>query len=156
MYIELYSEKTFAQCMSELNERLHAKGTSTRPEMDGWIDKSGNFLLSISRPVVLNIHRRTKVRGKVERKNNQTIIRADVPSGVNPQGQVVVYLAFAVIIFMLLANGNSVAALLPVPFALYLYIPMRGDFLNKDILVNDLQKTLKAKTTPIKKDPVPK
>ncbi len=147
----LYSDKTVAQCLTAINARMHAKGTSTHPALDGWVEKGGAFALGISTPVVGKFARRTTLKAKVERQSGVTIIRGSVPNGVSKQGQLVVFGALALLLVTMLANGNALFALLLIPFAAYLYIPMRGDLLNSEILIDEVQKTLKAKPKPPKK-----
>ncbi len=147
----LYSEKTVAQCMTAINARMQAKGTSTRPALDGWVEKGGAFSLGISTPVIGKFARRTTLNAKVERQSGVTIIRGSVPNGSSKEGQLVVFGGLALVAATMIANGNALFALLMIPFAAYLYIPMRGDLLNSEILIDEVQKTLKAKPKPPKK-----
>ncbi|MEP7293329.1 MAG: hypothetical protein ABI835_16215, partial [Chloroflexota bacterium] len=87
MRFVLYSEKTVTQCMSAVNERMHAKETSTRPALDGWVEKSGTFSISLSAPVIGKFRRRTALTAKVERQSGITVIEGSVPSGASREGQ---------------------------------------------------------------------
>ncbi len=151
MRFVLYSEKTVAQCLTAINARMHVKGTSTHPALDGWVEKGGAFALGVSTTVVGKFSRRTTLKAKVERQSGVTVIRGSVPNGGSKQGQLVVFGALALVAATMIANGNVLFALLMIPFAAYLYIPMRGDLLNSEILIDEVQKTLKAKPKPPKK-----
>ncbi len=151
MRFVLYSEKTVAQCMTAINARMHAKGTSTHPVLEGWVEKSGAFSLSISTKVIGKFARRTTLKAKVERQSGVTIIRGSVPNGSSKQGQLIVFGGLALVAATMFANGNALFAVMLIPVAAYLYIPMRGDLLNSEILIDEVQKTLKAKPKPPKK-----
>ncbi len=151
MRFVLYSEKTVAQCLTAINARMQAKGTSTRPALDGWVEKGGAFALAVSTTVIGKFARRTTLKAKIERQSGVTIIRGSVPNGSTKQGQLVVFGGLTLVAATMIANGNVLFALLMLPFAAYLYIPMRGDLLNSEILIDEVQKTLKAKPKPPKK-----
>jgi hypothetical protein len=136
--------------MSAVNERLHLKGTSTRPGMDGWVDKSGAFSISVSTPVIGKLQRTTHLRAKVAREHGMTVIKGDVPGGTSPQGQWLVFAALGLVALFLVGSGSALLGLVVVPFAALLYIPMKGDYVNSETLVSEVQKVLKAKTTPPK------
>ncbi|HLU09938.1 MAG TPA: hypothetical protein VK003_09750 [Oceanobacillus sp.] len=150
MRFTLYTDKPVSQCMSAITERLHVKGTSTRPGIDGWVDKKGIFSMGVSSPVIGKLHRKTYLRAKIERENGVTIIKGDVPTGASPQGQLVVFGALALVALVLIVSGSMLLGLIIIPFAAILYIPMKGDYHNSEFLLNEVQKTLKAKPTPPK------
>ena len=150
MRFVLYTEKTVSQCMTAINERLHLKGTSTRPGMDGWIDKSGAFAISVSTPVIGKLHRTTHLQAKVTRENGVTVIKGDVPGGASPRGQWLVFAALALVALFLVGSGSPLLGLVLVPFAALLYIPMKGDYANSEVLIGEVQKVLKARITPPK------
>lgn len=145
MHFVLYSDLNVAQGMTALIERMNARPTSTRPDLDGWVDKSGRFSLRVSMPVLAGIHRRTTLRGRMMREGSRTVIEGQVSSGVPPQNIPLVYAALIAIIILILGNGGSMFALLLIPAGLLLYIPMRGDYDNSRLLMGELQKTLKAR-----------
>lgn len=147
----LYTEKTPAQALTAINARMQAKESASRASLGGWVEKSGAFALSVSTPVIGRFHRRTVMRGKIERENGVTTVRGDVPSGVDKQGQIVVFVALGLLAVLLLTSGNAVPALAVIPLGAYLYIPMTGDHTNCDLLMGELQRTLKAKEKPPKK-----
>lgn len=147
----LYTEKTPAQALTAINARMQAKESASRASLGGWVEKNGAFALSVSTPVIGRFHRRTVMRGKIERENGVTTVRGDVPSGVDKQGQIVVFVALGLLAVLLLTSGNAVPALAVIPLGAYLYIPMTGDHTNCDLLMGELQRTLKAKEKPPKK-----
>jgi hypothetical protein len=146
----LYTEKTVSQCLTAINERMHVKETSTRPALDGWVEKSGAFSLSLSAPVMGRFARRTALKAKVERENGVTIIQGSVPGGVSRNGQIAIFIALALIALTIIGSGNLLIGLLLVALAAVLYIPMQGDYLNSAALLDEVQKTLKAKSAPPK------
>lgn len=151
MRFVLYSEKTVAQCLTAINARMHVKATSTRPALDGWVEKSGTFSISMTETIVGKFSRRTALQAKVEREGGITIIRGSVPSGVNREGQAVVFVALALVALTIIGSGNVLVGLLLIPIAAYLYIPLHGDYLNSAVLVDEVEKTLKAKAKPPRK-----
>jgi hypothetical protein len=136
--------------MSAINERLHVKGTSVRPGLDGWVDKKGTFSIGMSSPVIGKLNRKTYLRAKVEREGGVTTIKGDVPTGASPQGQLLVFGALALVAAVLIGSGSMLLGLVVIPFAAILYIPMKGDYYNSEILLSEVQKALKAKPTPPK------
>jgi hypothetical protein len=147
----LYTDKTPAQALSAINARLLAKESSARASLGGWVEKSGAFSLSVATPVIGRFERRTIMQGKIERGEGVTVVRGDVPSGVDKQGQLIVFIALALLAVLMLVSGNVLPALVVIPLGAYLYIPMTGDRGNSEILMHELQRTLKAKETPPKK-----
>jgi hypothetical protein len=148
-----YSEKTVAQCLSALNERLRAKGTRT--ELDGWIDKGGEFSISTATRIAGAFTRRTYLRGKVERKDRQTVITGSVPDGAPLKGQLLVFFGLGLLGVILILMGNPTFGLAMLPIGIALYVPMKGDYKNSAVLIGELQRALKAKSTPIKKPDTP-
>lgn len=136
--------------MTAINERLHLKGTSSRPSMDGWVDKGGAFSMGVSMPVIGKLHRTTYLRAKVSRENGVTTIRGDVPGGANRQGQMLVFAALGLVALALAGGGNPLFGLVIIPLAAILYIPMNGDYENSELLIGEVQRVLKAKPTPPK------
>lgn len=151
MEFVLYSEKTVAQCVSALNERLQGRGG--KYNLDGWTEKGGKFALSLESPVfppsMPRIMRRTELRAIAEKEGAQTVIQGIVPDGVTPVGRVWIYAAMIILgLFMVLAN-QLVVALTLIPLGVALYVPMKGDYVNSELLLNEVQRLLKARYTPI-------
>jgi hypothetical protein len=147
----LYSEKTVTQCLTAINARMHVKGTGSRPTLDGWVEKNGAFSISMSAPVIGKFARRTVLKAKVERESGVTVIRGSVPHGVSREGQAIIFVALALVAVIIITEGNALFGFLLIPFAAYLYIPLHGDYLNSAMLIDEVQKTLKAKPKPPKK-----
>jgi hypothetical protein len=154
MHFTLYTDKTVAQCLTAINERMHLKESSTRPALDGWVEKSGSFSISVSTPVIGRFTRRTALRAKVERENGMTVITGSVPGGVARNGQIVVFVALALVVLTIIGGGNLLLGLLPLVLAPIFYIAMQGDYLNSTTLLDEVQKALKAKPSPPKKGAV--
>ena len=151
MRFELYTDKTVAQCLTAINARMQAKETSTRPAIDGWVEKGGAFSISTSTRVVGRFNRRTHLSARLERENGVTVIRGNVATGVDRQGQALVFIALGLMVVLFASGGNVAPALVLLPLAAYLYIPMKGDYINSDVLLTELQRLLKAKSSPPKK-----
>lgn len=151
MRFVLYTDKTVSQCMNALNERMQAKPTKTRPELGGYIEKSGTFSLTIKTKVVGRFPRRTRLNATAKREKGVTVINGYVADGITPQwlrilGGIVL-LVCAVLIF----SGQPMLALVTILFGVIFYIPMRGDYVNSDLLLIEVEKTLKASPKPPKK-----
>lgn len=152
MRFVMYTDKNVAQAMSAINERLHVPGTKSRPQLDGWVEKSGRFAIGVTTTVRWRFDRRTYLYGKAERQGGITIVEGTVSGGVGRDGQIVVFAALLVIALLTLSQGNAILAIVAVLAGLALFIPMRGDYNNSEILLSELQKALNAKFTPPKKD----
>lgn len=150
MQFEYYTEKTIAQCLTALNARMQAKPTSTRPALDGWVEKSGRFSLGVTMPVIGRFKRTTYLQAKLARQGGVTQISGSVSSGIPRDGQILVYAALAVVVLVMALSGSIYGWLL-VPFGALLYIPMKGDDTNSTLLLDELQKTLKARAKPPRK-----
>ncbi|NDJ62850.1 MAG: hypothetical protein GYB67_17145 [Chloroflexi bacterium] len=148
MRVVLYTDKTVRECMSAINERMQAKATSARPALDGWVNKSGEFSLGVSMQVAGRFNRTTYLRGKVEKQGGYSVVTCDVANGVERRGQIIVFIALGLVALVMLGSGNALFALILIPFALLLYIPMEGDHQNSETLVNEVQRTLKARAKP--------
>jgi hypothetical protein len=147
VHFVLYTDKTVPQCLTAINERMHVKESSTRPALDGWVEKGGAFSISLSAPVMGRFARRTALKAKVERENGVTVIQGSVPGGVSRNGQIVIFIALALVALTIIGGGNLLIGLLLIALAAILYIPMQGDYLNSTALLDEVQKTLKAKPT---------
>ncbi len=150
MRFTLYTEKTVPQSMSAINGRLQAKETASRPALDGWIEAGGGFSLQVTMPVIGKFGRTTRLKGHVERQPGITVVRGVVPGGSSPRERVVALGALALLGVLIAAAGSPLLALLLIPGGFVLYLPMAGDYANGPLLVNEVQRTLKAKTTPPK------
>ena len=148
MRFTYYTDKTVAQCMSALNERLQQKGTSSRPGLEGWVEKNGNFSLAITSKVVKRFPRTTRLQGKAERLGSVTVIKGSVADGVTPREQVVIVGALALVGLFIISTGNLLPGLIAIAAGVVLNVPLMGDYQNSEMLTSEIQKTLKAKTTP--------
>jgi hypothetical protein len=146
--VVFYTDKTVSQSMTALNERLQSKGSRN---LEGWVEKSGHFSLSIATPVIGKIMRRTHLRGKVERESGVTQVTVNVPSGATKVGQLVIFLGCGLLALALLANGTFIPGLLILAAGGALYIPLAGDQKNSPLLLSEVQRTLKAGSKPPKK-----
>lgn len=147
MRMVLYTEKTVAQSLSALTERLGSAGK----RLDGWVEKNGSFSMSTTSPVIGKISRRTRIHGKVEKGQGITTVTIHVSSGADRRGQIMIFVALGVIALILLASGNLALALLLAFAGAALYIPLAGDHRNSPTLISEVQRSLKATTKPPKK-----
>ncbi|MCA9906373.1 MAG: hypothetical protein KC547_21100 [Anaerolineae bacterium] len=148
MRVVFFTDKTVSQCMTALHERLQARGTRS---LEGWVEKNGNFELSIATPVIGKVTRRTYLRGKAERESGVTQVKVDVSSGADRRGQIIIFIACTLVAAALLANGALAFALLALAAGGALYIPLAGDHKNSPLLISEVQRTLKATTKQPKK-----
>jgi hypothetical protein len=150
----MYTDKTVSQAMSAINERLHAPPSKSRPQLDGWVEKNGRFAISTSSKLRWRFSRRTHLYGKAERQSGVTVIEGNVPGGVSHEGQAVIFGALLLVgLLIFFIQGNALFAIVAVMVGMALFIPLRGDYHNSEILLSELQKTLNARLTPPKKMP---
>ena len=148
----MYTDKTVAQSMRAINDRIHATGTRTRPQMDGWVEKSGRFAMAVTTTVRWRFRRKTFLHGRAERESGMTVVRGNVPSGLSRNKQALV-LGMMIVIGLALGftQGSAILTIVAVLAGAAFSIPMQGDFDNSEILLSDLQKALKAKFAPPKR-----
>lgn len=144
MQFVYYSEKTVSQCMIALNEKLHHKGG----RLDGWVEKNGRFSITISSVVWRRFSRTTHLNGRVEKENGITVIRGSVSDGADPRNRSIIYGILILVGVLLILSGNLIPGLLAATSPLLLNIPLEGDYNNSQALLNEVQRTLKAKPTP--------
>jgi len=146
----LYTDKTVSQCLSALNERMQQKGTKSRPEIDGWIEKSGQFSISVSQPVLGRFPRSTRLNADIQREKGITVIRGSVSDGVNPFWLRVLGVVVGIIALVMVLNNQAMLAVITLIFAAIAYVPLRGDYINSDLLLIEVERTLKANPKPPK------
>lgn len=149
MRFVMYTEKTVPQAMRAINDRLQTAGTKSR-KFDGWVEKSGRFTFSVTTPVHGRFKRKTVMRGQAEREGGITVVRGDVPGGLSRNRQMIVFAAMIMIALLLLGQGNALVAIAVLICTAALSIPLQGDFDNSELLLTELQRTLKARFTPPK------
>jgi hypothetical protein len=150
-----YSEKTPSQCMIALNERLQTKNA----KLEGWVEKSGRFSISVTTPVLRRFSRTTRMQGSVVKENGVTVIRGFVPDGVEARQRAIIFGTLVLVGVLLILGGSTLPGILALLAPLPLNIPLEGDFNNYQILIAELQRTLKAKAappTPARKPSAPK
>lgn len=152
MDFTLFTEKSTAECIKALSERLEAKATRTRPALDGYAEKKGGrFALTLSQPVVGPIQRSTRLEGHIAREHGLTVIRGSVPDGAPPRARwIVVGALLAAAVIALVAAQIIVTAVL-IPAALGVYVLLKGDYENGDRLLVEVERALKANPIPPKK-----
>ena len=126
MQVVLYTEKTVAQSLTALNARMQAKATSTRPSLDGWVEKSGRFSVGVTSGVFGRFTRTTFLHGKLERQGTATVIKGNVSRGATKENKIIIYASLAVLALALAGGGNLWMAAVLVPVAGALYIPLTG------------------------------
>jgi hypothetical protein len=138
-----YSEKTVSQCMLALNERLHQKSG----KLEGWVEKNGNFSLSVSTSVLRRFNRSTRLQGHVEKENGVTVVRGYVSDGADPQNRYIIYGILVLLGVLLAIAGYLLIGLIVIGIIFPLNIPLEGDHINSDKLTGEVQRTLKAKAS---------
>ncbi|MBZ0282205.1 MAG: hypothetical protein K8L97_15800 [Anaerolineae bacterium] len=139
-----YTDKTVSQCMIALNERLQTKSA----KLEGWVEKSGRFSLGVTTTVMRRFPRTTRLDARVERENGMTVIKGFVSDGVEPRQRAIIYGALVLAGVFIIISGSLLPGLLALIAPLPLNIPLEGDCNNSQILLSELQRTLKAKSTP--------
>lgn len=151
MRFVLFTDKPVAQCMRALNDRLQAKGTKSRPELEGWIEKGGRFSLAVTSPVARRLSRKTRLNGDMTRDGSTTVIRGYVPDGVGPAGMRLLMIAWVVVFVALVVTDNPMVAFVLLLAGAMAYVPLHGDYVNSEILLIEVERTLGASPRPPKK-----
>lgn len=144
MQFSLYTEKTVSQCLKDLNERLHARATKNSPDLGGWVDKDGTFSLTVTTPVLKRFRRTTRLTANVYRDKNVTVIDGYVSGGMSPSVMQTVGIVLAGVCLYIAWQGELMFALMLLIGAFIAYIPLYGDYINSDVLLVIVEKTLKA------------
>lgn len=144
MHFTYYTDKTVSQCMMALNERLHAKNG----KLEGWTEKKGGFSLAVTSTVMRRFSRRTELHAKVERDNNITVVRGAVSDGIDLQRRAVIYGMLVLVGVLIILRGGLFPGLIAFLAPLALNIPLEGDYNNSQVLIAEVQRTLKARETP--------
>lgn len=148
MRFTLYTEKTVAQCLSALNARMQAKGSAARPALGGWVEKNGRFALSVSTRILNRFSRTTHLTGQLERRGSVTIVTGRVNDGGGPRERMLISAALGLAAVVLIALGELVPALIAAAAAAVLNLLLAGDRQNRDILIGEVRRALKARETP--------
>lgn len=151
MQFTLYTEKTVSQCLKDLNERLHAKPTKNSPDLDGWVAKDGSFALTVTAPVLKRFRRKTRLTANIYRQKNVTMIDGYVSGGLSPSVLQVLGIILGIFCIYVALQGQMMTALMLLVAGLVAYIPLHGDYINSDVLLVIVEKTLKADPKPPKK-----
>lgn len=144
----MYTDKTVPQAMSAINARLHTPSGKGRPQLDGWVEKSGRFALTVTTQVRWRFRRRTTLNARAERREGLTVIEGSVPGGASREGQAIVFGALVLVAALGMAQGNAILALVALAAGAAFFVLLEGDYANSEILLSELQKTLKAQLTP--------
>jgi hypothetical protein len=148
----MYTDKSVAQSMRAINERLHATGTKSRPQIDGWVEKSGNFAMSVTTTVRWKFKRKTFLQARAKRDGGFTVIQGNVPGGLSRDKQMLVIGIMIVIGLVLgITQSNVIMTIVLVLAGGALSIPFEGDYHNSEVLLTELQRALSAKFAPPKK-----
>lgn len=150
MQVVLYTDQTISQALTALNARMQARATSSRPALDGWVEKNGSFSLGVTSLVAGRFNRTTHFRGKLERESGVTVIKGQVSVGATRENMIVIYIVIALMALALVGMGSPWLGVLMLPIGAALYIPLAGDAFNSALLIGEIQKTLKAKDAPPK------
>jgi hypothetical protein len=146
----MYTDKTVAQALEAITERLHTKGTRTRPQLDGGVEKSGRFTIEVKTRVYGRFPRKTVLRAQAERESGTTIVRGTVPGGLSRRHQLLVFAIMVIIAGIGWGQGSALLAGVAVIAGAAFFIPLQGDYENAEILLTELQRALQAKFTPPK------
>lgn len=150
MRFVMYTDKSVPQAMKAINDRLHAAGTRSRPQLDGWVEKNGRFAMAVTSQLRWRFSRKTYLHGRAYREGGITLIEGSVPGGASRESQAVIFGALLLVAALVFFQGYALFALVTVVAGAALFIPLRGDYQNSEILLSELQKTLNARLTPPK------
>lgn len=106
MQIVLYTEQTVSQALTALNARMQAKPSSSRPALDGWVEKNGAFSLAVTSVVAGRFNRTTRLHGKLEREGGVTVIRGQVSRGATRENMIIIFGVIAVMALALVGMGS--------------------------------------------------
>lgn len=148
MQFILYTELSVKQCTTNLTERMEVRGTKARPEIDGWIEKGGRFSLATSSQVIAKFSRTTRLRASATREGNITVIRGYVSTGIPRERILLVMAALLLVALILYLNGNGMLGIVAAVLSIIMYVPLVGDYNNREYLLKELKKSLQAKETP--------
>jgi hypothetical protein len=137
--------------MSEINERMQAKGTKSRPELHGSIEKGGHFALAVTSRVFRAFKRTTKLTATASRDGGATVITGSVPDGVTPPWQRITLVLLLAVGGLIVLSGQPMLALVVLLMGGLAFIPMIGDYNNSETLLIEVEKILKASPRPPRK-----
>lgn len=150
MDFTLYSEKSAADCIKALSDRLLQSETPTRPALNGSVNKNGKFRLTLRQKVLAGITHETWIEGEISKEQNITLIRGRVPDGAPPDRQRLVAIAIPVSGVIMLLREQAVMAVVVMGLLMLWFIMLRGDYMGSDRLLLELEKNLKASPKPPK------
>lgn len=150
MRFTLYAEKSVSECVKALNERIDAKKNS-KQGVRGKADKNGDFSLWISTKVIFIFKRTTTMNAKIRRESGNTLIEGFVPDGMSPYWMGIAGLFLVGVCAGFLLIGETVLAVLGALIGAISYVILRGDYRNSDLLLLEVERTLKASPKPPKK-----
>jgi hypothetical protein len=151
MRFVLFTDKTVSQCTSAINERINAKGSKSRPELDGWIEKGGIFSVSVTSNVFRRFPRTTRLSAKAERDGKITIIRGAVAGGIGPKGLRILVVFLLIVSMAIMISGQPMLTLVVFIVGGLALLPLHGDYINSEILLIEVERALKASPIPPKK-----
>ena len=150
MRFVLFTNLTVSQCMKSLHERMDAKPTKTRPELQGWIEKGGRFSVAVTTTVIGRFRRTTRLNATAARESGMTVIRGYVSDGVSPRWQRILFAVLVVATVLMVLSNQILLAAAVLVLGAAMYIPMMGDYKNSDLLLIEVEKAFKASPYPPK------
>jgi hypothetical protein len=149
MRFTLYTDKTIAQCIQALNERVQGGG-----KIQGRVDKANShFSLSTSTKVLRRFSRSTRLSATLSREDGLTVIQGYVSEGMEPGRWLLIFVLVVAMTIIFYVVGNAMLMILTVLVGLWSYIPLTGDAQNSDTLLREAKRTLNAKDTKPKPEP---
>jgi hypothetical protein len=143
MRFTFYTDKTVAQCVQALQERLQSGS-----KLQGRVDRgSPHFSLTSTTKVFRNFARSTRLQGTLTREEGVTVIKCYVSQGVERGRWLLLLLGALILAVIFYAAGNAILTIMTVLIGLWSYIPLTGDAENSDFLLRELKRVLQAKDT---------
>lgn len=145
MRFSLYTEMTVKQAVKAARERMEQKATKTRSAIEGTVTDEGALVWAVDRKVWRSFHRTTRLRATIWRESGLTHIEGSVPDGVGRDGMALIMGGVVLLALVLFAQGDLIFALMVLGIGVVMGSQIWGDHLNHDVLLVELERTLKAK-----------
>lgn len=143
MQFVYYTEQKVNQGVAALKERLEGKA-----RFEGWAEKDGRFMLATSGKVAGRFKRTTRLYGRMEREGSVTVIRGHVSEGMSNRDRWLIVGGVGILGMFVVLGGNLLLGIGVIIAGLALNIPLMGDRENSRVLTAEVQRALKARTTP--------
>jgi hypothetical protein len=91
------------------------------------------------------------MHGQAQREGGTTVVEGNVPGGLPRNRQFIVLGMVMLVAFLFLTQGLAILSLIVAGAGAALMIPFQGDYDNSELLLTEMQKSLKARFAPPKR-----